>query len=566
MPTDLFLDSSSNPSAADLPPPPRMPTQEDQERAEHQHQRYLILRETWDRLLEEWLEEHVDVERLEVWGPPDTSANPLVDICAQLTTPGLYGRRPDASHAEALGMAIVGAEGFLDQVRYFQRMQRVQFYCVGLGDFLVRWTVDEESRSLGMRLVEPHRVYARAEPDNPGKPVELWEMRPRLLRRVGEEPRWIWAWDQFRLADPDELDEEGNRLPSYKVIAVDPGNELDGKDVSGLFLGTEEVPNGRLVGADYPFVDGDEPILPWTWYRSLDEGVLWSWTAKRGAFRGTLNTGLNWTFTQRAARDASGKTTIIIGAKAPPVESKKSKSGGGSIQTIMLTPGAALFLDQHPDATQLLVQDVGPGGNLDSLASYSSGYELRQAVRWGLNPADVQRLNNNPMSGAALFVTSKGRRDFARQVEEFFRESDRDAARTAAAMLTAAGVGRFPTVGYAFVYWQIPESPQEEKARRDQTDWDLAHGVVGPIDVVQQRRPGISEEEALRVIVDAAVQKAKVAVAVEEALRAAGLPLPQRPPGPSDPDDPNADPDQDEDSDTGDDQDEDPDQVDDADS
>lgn len=514
----LFVDASSSPSAKELPPPPRMPTEEDQERANHQHSRWLILQETWDNLLEDWLKEHVDSERLEVWGPPDTSANPLVDIAAQLSTPGLYGTRPAPDHPDELGRALVGPDGFIDQVRYFSKMQRVQFYAIGLGDFLVRWSVNEEKGALRARLVAPHLVYARADPDDPGSPVELWELRPRLLEEVGKEPRWIWAWDQFRLSDPEE-----NGAPSYKVIAAESTRDpsLDGADLSSSFLSTEENPSGRLVGETYPFEDELGPLLPWTWYRAVDAGTLWAWTAKRGAFRGTLNTGLNWTYTQRAARDASGKTTVIIGARPPSVQTKKSSKG--TVRSIQLTPGAALFLDQNPDASQLLVQDVGPGGNLSDLADYASGYELRQAVRWGLNPADVQRLNNNPMSGAALFVTSKGRREFSRQVEDLFRDSDLSAFKTAAALLRAAGVGAFPSSGYSIVYSQIPESPQEEQARRDQTDWDLDHGVIGPLDVVKMRRPGLTDEDALRVLVESEVQSRLVAQAVEEELERRNL-------------------------------------------
>ncbi len=490
-----------------------MPTEEDRERAEHQLNRWLILQETWDELLADWLSEHVDSERLEVWGPPDTSANPLVDIAAQLSTPGLYGRRPAPDNPDELGKALVGPEGFLDQVRYFSKMQRVQFYAIGLGDFLVRWSVNEKEKALRARLVPPHLIYARADPDDPGTPVELWELRPRLLEEIGKEPRWIWAWDQFRLEDPDE-----GGLPSYKVIAAESVRDdgIAGMDLSGSFLSTDANPSGRQVGETYPFEDENGAILPWTWYRSVDAGTLWAWTAKRGAFRGTLNTGLNWTYTQRAARDASGKTTIVIGAQAPPVQTKKGEKG--TVRSIQLTPGAALFLKADPEATQLLVQDVGPGGNLTDLAAYSSGYELRQAVRWGLNPADVQRLNNNPMSGAALFVTSKGRREFSRQVEDLFRDSDLSAFRTAAALLRAVGLGAFPSGGYSIVYFQIPESPQEEQASRDQTDWDLEKGVIGPLDVVKGRRPGLTDEDALRVLVENEVQKRIVAQAVEEEL------------------------------------------------
>lgn len=531
MPSSLPLVPSNAVNQAQLPPRPSMPTEEDEERAVHQWKRWQVLKETWDNLLAAWLEEHVDIERLEVWGPPDTSANPLVDIAAQLSTPGLYGTRPAADNADELGKAIVGADGFLDQIRFFSKMQRVQFFTLGLNDFLVRWSVDEKSKSLRVRLVAPHLIYARAKPDDPGTPIEIWELRLRLLHEEGKGTRWIWAWDVFKLEDPAE----GGK-PSFKVIVCDSAtdSDLSGTDLSSVYLTSDAAPDGRLVGETYPFVDedGKTPILPWTWYRSVDEGTLWAWTAKRGAFRGTLNTGLNWTYTQRAARDASGKTTIVIGAKPPAVESKKSKTTGATVRSIMLTPGAALFLEQDPDATQLLVQDVGPGGNLSDLSAYSSSYELRQAVRWGLNPADVQRLNNNPVSGAALFVTSKGRREFSRQVEELFRASDLAAFACAAALLRSAGVGAFPTTGYSIVYAQIPESPQEQQAARDQTDWDLEHGVIGPLDVVKMRRPGLTDEQALRVLVDSAVQTATIDAEVAKVLAERGIVIPTPAPPP----------------------------------
>ena len=77
----------------------------------------------------DWLAEHIDGDRLEVWGPPDTSVNPLADLGRQLTTPGLYGVRPKVLHSDAMAQALVGPDGFLDEAGLWTKLQQVQYFC-----------------------------------------------------------------------------------------------------------------------------------------------------------------------------------------------------------------------------------------------------------------------------------------------------------------------------------------------------------------------------------------------------------------------------------------------------
>ncbi len=452
--------ATGNPSSsATLPPRPRMPTAEDQARSEHQCARWSVLNETFDEA-------------------------------------GLW-----------------------------TKLQQVQYFAVGLGDFPVRLDVLPDRRRLSVRLAAPHNVYARGDAEEPDRWVEIWELR---LRWFEDRELWIWAWDVFKLEDPD-LD----GAPSYRVIAASTGAaNLDGEDLSSVYLATADNREGDFTGERYPyrFPSGD-PFLPWSIYRAVDTGQTWNVQHKRGAYRGTLNAALNWTFAQHAARDASGSTTFVVGVEPPATGTRVNGDragdgrgrGSGSVQTFQATPGSAWFLQASEGASQPMFHETGPGTNLDSVAAYATLYEQKQAVRSGISPSDIIRSNANPMSGAALFITDRGRRAFSKIVQPMFRRDDIHTIKICAAMLTAAGVGRFPLDGYSIAYHEIPDSPAEEKAKREALDWDLEHGATTPIKLVQTRRPGISDEDAAALIVRSRVEAAELEREVEEALAARGL-------------------------------------------
>lgn len=502
-----------------------MPTADDQGRSEHQAARFSVLEEDFDDLLADWLAEHIDGDRLQVWGPADTSVNPLADMSRQLTTPGLYGVPPKALHPDPVAQALVGPEGFLDEAGLWTKLQQVQYFAVGLGDYFVRFDVLTEQRRLAVRLVPPHNVFMRADDAEPDRPVEIWELR---LRWFPDRHAWIWTWDQFRLSDP-ELD----GAPSYRVVGAATGEaQLDGEDLSAMFLGSPENPTGDFSGDRYPFRDDGEALLPWSIYRSVDTGQLWNWRHKRGAYRGTLNAALNWTFAQHAARDASGSTVFAVGVEPPAAGTRaavnrnggrSAMSGTGTIATVQLTPGSVFYHNRQDGDGQAFFHESGPGANLDSVSGYATLYEQKQAVRWGLNPSDVIRGNASPMSGAALFVSTRGRREFSAQVQPLFRRADLESIRIAAALLNTAGIGAFPTAGYTLAYHEIPESPGEEKAKRDALQWDLDHGAITPIGLVQARRPGISEADARTLLVESEVQKRELVAEVAAELERRNL-------------------------------------------
>lgn len=87
---------------------PMMPTAEDEARSVMQYARLSILMDDWDEMLEDWRDEHIGEQRSQIWGLVDTSSNTLSERAKQLSTPGLYGRRPTWSNQDANAEALVG--------------------------------------------------------------------------------------------------------------------------------------------------------------------------------------------------------------------------------------------------------------------------------------------------------------------------------------------------------------------------------------------------------------------------------------------------------------------------
>jgi hypothetical protein len=128
------------------------------------------------------------------------------------------------------------------------------------------------------------------------------------------------------------------------------------------------------------------------------------------------------------------------------------------------------------------------------------------------------------MSGAAMFVSTKGRREFARQVEPLFRRSDLETIRIASALSRRRGLGAFPSMGYTITYAEIPESPAEQKERRDQITWEQSSGYLSPLDGYQRLHPGASNADAFDAMVQAELDVRRLAKAVADQASAEGLP------------------------------------------
>ncbi len=504
-----------------------MPTQEDEDRSQHQFVRASILRDDFDETLKEWMEEHVDGEILEVWGIPDTSANPLADLSRQLTIPGLYGSRPTWRHQNQANEELIGPGGFLDRAGYHTRAQWVQFMTLGMGDYIRRLDVDEHGELI-VRPVSPHNVFVWALDTAPDRPVGLGEL---ALRFWEEKEKWIYTWDLY-----DTGDTRAGTPPSFRIVAAEEKGGM-GADLSHVFLEKPDGSTGAMVDTEYPWrTQAGRVRLPFNFTRAADTGMIWNEHDKRGVHRGTLNTALYWSYVGHTALAATGSMTFVAGLHPVSVDVQApdqsiTTTAARGIRTMKMTPGSIIYHTLQEGVTPFL-QEIGPGANLDVLRGFATAYEQRQAIRYGLNPADAERQAANPMSGISMFLSRQEKREYSEFVEPLFRRSDLDAVELAAIVLRAAGSGQFDEDGYSITYAEIPRSPQEEQERRGALEWKVDQGLISKAEMFQALNPGSSEADAIAALVSSEVLNARVDAMVAEALEAEGL-TPATPPPPT---------------------------------
>lgn len=485
---------------------PPMPSAVDDARSTMQTARYQLLDESHDELVDDWVALHVGADRAQAWGQPDTSLNTLSHTCRQLSTPGLYGSRPDVRNLQPAAAPLLDPGGILDTAGLWTRMQIIQYLTLGMGDmFLAPGLLRGR---LTLRNILPQNVVLWAEPDSPSTPVGFWELRIRYIAMLDE---WLCCYDAYDLGA--EANGVETRPPSFRILKATPDSTGVYDDVTGLTLGGEP-----LVGDAYPYRIDGQPIIPRGHWRGVDSGKLWNDLEKRGAARGALNSILYNTYSGHCARDASGSTTIAGGFEAPA--GSRPASDGSSIQTIDLEPGTALFLDIK-DGQSPFVQEVGPGANLPEVSAFAMGYAIQQMIHWGLNPADIQRQHANPTSGQALFLSAKQKREMAAIVEPLFRASDLHMLQVIVSYLRAMqvpGAMQLPETGYTIGYAEIPESPQEEQGRRELDDWQVERGMLGRVELYQRWHLGASRADAVDAYVRAAVDADEITAAIARAL------------------------------------------------
>ena len=146
---------------------PKMPTDDDQERAVLIEARWQMMRDNHDDIVVEYMKGLVGDERTSIMGQPDISVNPLATQCHQLTTPGLYGIAPTWKNSDPNSDIVIGPDGQFVKAGWSTKMQKVQYFCVGLGDFLIRYDLPIDVGHVTARLVEPFLIAVQCDPDRP---------------------------------------------------------------------------------------------------------------------------------------------------------------------------------------------------------------------------------------------------------------------------------------------------------------------------------------------------------------------------------------------------------------
>ena len=478
-----------------LPPRPPMPRQEDQDRAEYQMARWLMLKEKHGSIVEEWLVSYIDPDILKKWGEPDISYDLVAAYAKQLTTPGRYWKRPTLTHPDPSAEGLIGPKGAIAKAGYWTKMQRIEYFTIGIGDYLVHVSVDSRG-SLVYRPVAPHNVILTWDEENPDRLVQVLELR---VRWSDPEQRWHWAWDVYDISDP--------KNPSWRVLSAtetepQPDGTMAPMDLSSTFLvHADGESTGALVGAAYPFRDDDtgDLFIPYGHHSSADV-IGWNIDELRGLHRATLHATTYATYAGRTALDATGPFSIVygleIGADIRFGEDGTPTSAGEPVRTIPITPGMVLSATAIAEKVGKL--DFNAGVNLPALSKFVETYTSNAMRLRGLGGADAQKQAANPTSGSALYISDKGRREYSTATNPIFHRDDLGIVVISALVLNAFTGTSYPTDDdYSLVYAHVPLSPQEEANERDEDEWKLKMGLKSRVDIMIERNPGLSREQAI---------------------------------------------------------------------
>ena len=88
----------------------------------------------------------------------------------------------------------------------------------------------------------------------------------------------------------------------------------------------------------------------------------------------------------------------------------------------------------------------------------------------------------------------------ADRMSPLFRRADEQLIRIIAIMSNQAAGTTFDEAGYSVVYTSTTETPDEEKARREQLQFERAEGLVSQIDMWMEYHPGATRTDAVRAL------------------------------------------------------------------
>lgn len=459
-----------------------------------------ILRESAERVTEEWISERISQTVLDTWGPPDMTRNVAVSLCRGLSSPGAYGISP-----RVIGQDSEAISALLDSARVWTLKQHVQFLAIG---YTMTWVYVSISETLGrptIELVPPDETMAIAHPDDPGMPIQWRRLRCRSITPAhGGAAAETYCWDVWSIEDP--------AAPYFGVFVAEPDGVM-GRDVTLEATGSPRLEGKIVDGAElgnYParYPDGS-PFLPVVAHRSRDLGDMWGWEFGAGVFHGTLNCFLLNTYTMRTALDKTGDSYYISGSTPTTMGDSKQIATGDSTLAFGIQPGSVLF-GTHEAGTNPFATKIGEGGSLDRLASFAKDLASSLSVDFGLTPADASRVGANPMSGLAIHLTNATKRTEQQRQEPLCRISDLEMVRKIVALARAAGLTTASADDVGILYAPIPLSPDEEKAIRDEDEWRVKQGLMSPIDLFVEWHPGSTRADAVTELARIAKDKQEI--------------------------------------------------------
>jgi hypothetical protein len=362
-----------------------------------------------------------------------------------------------------------------------------QMHVVGCREYARAISVSPEG-ALQFRDVPPHLVVAQALTECPSVPVKWCEARLRVDPvKQGEA---VWTWDVFDISDPDQ--------PSHTIHADAGGSP--GDDMTAAY--TDE----SHVGESYPWrwADG-RPFLPRVLYHSRRLGSdLWDAFAGAELARGSIDCALKMSMKQHCIFDASWPSRHAVN-----LQIEGAGKQGDSIVGVVADPSVVNNWGvKDSEAGQAFFHQFAPAIDIEKLHGVITDEVHQLAVDAGIPSSDIQRIGGTARSGVAISLTNEGKRTQQRRYVPHFTPSDVEMVSKAAAMLNRFTGSSWPETGWTVTYPEVPLSPGEQKARRDDVIELLEKGLIHPVDAYRRLHPGTSKEQAQQALAEIARTRA----------------------------------------------------------
>lgn len=469
------------------PPFPKMPTPEDQRRVEHQALRRRLIMGTYEQDLEEEMLRHFSSDRYMALGPVDMSSNVLEQITRQLSV--LYNVAPTVHHSEDIS-ELTGSNGYVTLAGLFPLMQQAQQFILAINECFVRIDVAPHKvgqpvskAGLNYRIVTPDAVYCESNPDNPDEPTYYREIRLRVHPETKEH---VYVADVIDIRNPDE--------PLFGMYEVKPDGEL-GKDVSLLYMGHE-----THIGESYPYRYADgRPFLPLELYHAQKTGLLWNTWRNSQTCYGSLVSACLTSWGIHLIRDCSWPQRYAAGLS---ISGLGVENGDllGRRASIPADPSSILmFFQDNESGGQPLIGQFQPGADPTKMFETIAQYEYKVAMAAGLSTS-VLKQTADIRSGFSLSVSREGQREASRKYAPLQSYYDERLLAKSAALCNRFLGSNLPENNYRIQYAQLPQSPEEIKAIREDILEKLAAGLISPIQAMQILNPGIDENTAREML------------------------------------------------------------------
>ena len=435
---------------------------------------------TWRSDLERRLGEQLGSVRASAWGPISLALNPFASIIRELSV--LYDNSPEVLHDDERDVRLAQ---LVQEAGLWSLMSRVQQYTLGQRECFVR--LDCHDGILRYRPAYVDLIQARALLERPDEPIELQEWRLRTDPKTHAD---IWTVDCFSLLGE----------PSFRIYRGDSNQAKRGEDMTEAYLGRS------YDGEDYPYRYGSgEPFLPYVLYHAQRPGDrLFDPYTLAELSEGSLDAGVLHQMLMHTFRDCSWPQRWVL--NCVPAGAETLTESGNSRRQVVTDPASLLVLQQArdtEDAGQALVGQWQAGADVEKLEATLSNIVARLAQEAGVPPSDIQRLGGTARSGVAISLSNEGKRAAQRAYRSSFRASDEQLLSKSASLvnLYARNQGldiELPESGYRVVYPEIPLSPEERKARREDVFELLDRGLLSRVSAYARLNPGVSRRQAER--------------------------------------------------------------------